>query len=212
MTDNHAVTTELLLAMTAEEFEKTVVSQLNRTRRDAETYEALMSARVITRAKETLDILRVRSQDSMQAKRTAMTEFQSRCAQDDENGKLTWLRGKGEYAASIRRAGHFLKLVEAMQVEVKQALKTARVAAHDAREAENAGNRTSKREKQDTLWTLVGALLAHEEAQLHNCTPEDEKLWDMLDEITLKWDDERLSLREIHERRQDEDRQTFFEI
>lgn len=203
MSDNQAATAELLLAMTAEEFEKIVVSQLNHTRRAPEIYEALMSAHVIVRTKEALDILRVRSQDAMQAKRADLAAFQARCTEEGPDGRLTWLKGKGERMQTIRKSGHFLKLVEAMQVEAKRGIRNARIATQESRAAEKAVRRAEDGPKaanrRGTLWTLVGALIAHEEAQYHNCTAEDEKLWDLLDSMTCLWDGETLSLREAYQ-------------
>lgn len=202
-TPQNQAAVELLLAMTAEELENIVVSQLNPTRREPEVYAALMSPQVITRTKDTLDILRTRSQDTMQAKRAELTDFQSDCAQQGPAGKQIWLRGKGQYSAELRKSGHFLKLVESMQIETKRALRDARIAARQAADEAKAERRAaadSGPRRRGTLWILVGALINHEAEQQHDCTEHDEKLWDLLDTMTCMWDEQEMSLREAYER------------
>lgn len=203
MIDSHAATTEMLLALAAEEFEKIVISQLNRQRRDPLVYAALMSPKVVVHTKEALDILRARSQNSMQAKRSDMNDFQADCAAEGPDGKLKWLKGRGEYMDSLRRTGHFLKLIEIMQIEAKRGVREAKTALHEARLTERAARRAASPhtvKSHRVLWTLVGALIDHEDKQLGNCTAEDEKLWDLLDTLTCIWDEETMSLREAYER------------
>jgi hypothetical protein len=187
-------TTEMLLAMADQAFEKIIISQLNPNRRTPEIYELLLSPAVVQRTKEMLDVMRLRTQDTMQAKRSHLYDFQARCVEEGPTGKAKWLRGKSEFEASRKKSGHFLKLIEIMQVQVKRALRDAVTPPQTSPEVH-----LKRKERTELIKKLVHALIAHEEAQLDECTAEDEKLWDVLDNLTITWGDQECTLREAHE-------------
>lgn len=194
MTDTtQSANAEMLLAMADQEFEKIVISQLNTTRRTPEIYELLLSPDIVLRTKEILDILRLRTQNTMQAKRAELYEFQARCAEEGWSGRSKWLRGKGEYETDRHKSGHFLKLVEIMQLQVKRPARAAASRPETSKKYKNGKNR------QSIIQTLVGALIAHERVQQEHCTSQDEVLWDLLDTLTISWNEQDHTLREMHE-------------
>lgn len=193
MTNTQPASAEMLLALADREFEKIVISQLNTTRRTPELYELLLSPEVVLRTKEILDVLRLSTQNTMQAKRAELYEFQARCAADGPDGKLKWLRGKAEYETDRHRSGHFLKLIEVMQLQVKRPAREAAMQSADSR------NATRDKKKFSVIQALVSALIKHEAVQQDNCTHADETLWDLLDTLTVSWNEQDRTLREMYE-------------
>jgi hypothetical protein len=165
-----------------DEFERLVLANMSRRRRDPNAWAVLLSPSVIRRTQATLVRALQRNAAALASRNEGSGREPVRCGSDA--GERPWRR----------RARDFAQIVEAALIEVKA----------ERREVEAAADRVNARRYREHLRLLASAIAVH---QQHSDIAEfvaeehDQRLWDLLDVVTVPHgpESEMLTLRRLTE-------------